>query len=118
MPWAPCDDWGRIMKTKVNGKLSKKQRHAEKQARQDSERHMADLAQRYLDRHQPRGYRINVDRNAVELRGDTWFIVANPDRTSAPGYDFINRITEASMELEEKENIHVFLLPVIPPEDD
>jgi hypothetical protein len=106
------------MSARSEPKLSRKARYAARRRERDRRRQMADLAQRYLDRHQPKEYRIEVNPEAVALRGDTWFIVAEPDRVKAPGYDYINRMTEAAMELEEKEKVHVFLVPVIPPEDD
>src|SRR5882724_7026647 len=98
--------------------LSRKQRHASKAAERQRRDEIASMAQRYLNRHQPDRYRINVVRDAVVLRGDTWYVVAEPDKANAPGHDFISRITEASMELEDKEKVNLFLVPVIPPEDD
>ena len=98
--------------------MSRKQRYVAKAAERQRRSEIASMAQRYLDRHQPVGYRINVVRDAVVLRGDTWYVVAEPDKANASGYDFISRITEASMELEDKEHVNLFLVPVIPPEDD
>lgn len=101
-----------------DAKLSKKQRYALQQGERRQKQEMAVLAQRYLDRHQPDRYRIRVMPDAIERRGETWFIVAEPDKAAAPTYDFINRITEASIELEDQEKLSVFLVPVMPPEDD
>ena len=107
------------MAAKANGiHASRKQKHAAKSAARRRAGDIASLAQKYLDRHQPQRYRINVVPDAVVLRGDTWFVVAEPSKPDAPGHDFINRITEASMDLEDQEKLNLFLVPVIPPEDD
>lgn len=107
------------MAAKANGvRASRKQRFATKSAARRRAGEIATLAQRYLDKHQPQRYRINVVPDAVVLRGDTWFVVAEPNKADAPGYDFINRITEASMDLEDHEKLNLFLVPVIPPDDD
>jgi hypothetical protein len=98
--------------------LSRKKRYAARPADRRRRGEIATLAQFYLDRHQPTKYRINVVPDAIVLRGDTWLVVAEPSTADAPGHDFINRITEASMELEDKEKLSLFLVPVIPPEDD
>lgn len=108
----------RSMRAKSTGRPLRKMRNGAARRDQSDRRQMAALAQRYLDRHQPERYRINVVPDAIELRGDTWFIVAEPDRVTAPTYDYINRMTEASMEPERKEKLDVFLVPVMPPEDD
>src|SRR5437660_741133 len=96
----------------------RRQRSAARAVDRRTRTKIAALAQRYLDKHQPVRYRINVVPDAVVLRGDTWFVVAEPDKADAPGFDFINRITEATLELEDKEKLHLFVVPVIPPEDD
>lgn len=101
-----------------HGAAARKRRYEMKQGRRQTNAQMAALAQKYLDRHQSSRYRIVVVPEAIERRGKTWFIVAEPDRAAAPTYDYINRMTEASIEMEHKEKMDVFLVPVIPPEDD
>lgn len=97
---------------------SRKPAFAAKQVQKREQKRIGELAQRYLDRHQSDRYRIAVAFDGIEKRGDTWFIVAEPDKVSAPTYDYINRMTEAAMEMEDREKIAVLMVPVLPPEDD
>jgi hypothetical protein len=79
---------------------------------------MATLAQKYMDRHAAPGYAIRILPEDVELRGETWFVVAEPDRPDVRYSDFLNRITDASMDMEDGEHLYVLFVPTLPPEDD
>ena len=102
----------------ISRNAARKARFAASKKKREKCAEIAAMAQKYLDRHQPSGYRIVVPKNGVELRGHTWLVVVQPDRSDAPTYDYVNRMTEASMELERNEKIDVFLVPGFPPEDD
>ena len=79
---------------------------------------IADLAERYLEPHQPKGFRLVVDRDSVRLQDDVWTVVVNPDHDDVRSYDYHGRAVEAAMDMEEGEGLWVLFLPMLPPDGD
>lgn len=72
---------------------------------------VADLAEKYLEPHQPPRYRILIDRKRIRRDSEGWWEVPiRPSKTDVPSYDWISRSVEASVDLDEQENIHVLFM--------
>ncbi len=106
---------GKLLEKK---RRSKSDRHAEKLAFEAEQNRIADLSEKYMDRHQPTDHRMVVNRDAIEKRGDVWLVVVNPDDEDLFDYNDHARAVEASMEMEDNEHIQVLFVPLLPPEDD
>ena len=81
-------------------------------------RTVATLAQKYIDGRASKDYAIRVVPDAVELHGETWYVVAEANRPDAPFSDFVNRITDAALDMEDAEKLYVMIVPTLPPDGD
>jgi hypothetical protein len=69
---------------------------------------VASLIERYLEKHQPAGYRILIDAAGVTQDADGWWEVPiRPSRDDVPSHDWIGRSTEAASEMDAAEGVHV-----------
>ncbi len=76
-----------------------------------SARKVAELVEKYLEAHQPKGYRIVIDRDGIREDSDGWWeIPIRPSKEDAPSYDWIGRSAEAAVELDEAEGVHVLFV--------
>lgn len=74
-------------------------------------RKVADLVEKYLEVHQPAGYRILIQRKEVREDSEGWWHVSiQPSRTDVPTYDWIGRSAEAAVDLDEAEGVHVLFV--------
>lgn len=71
-----------------------------------------------LEPHQPRRYRLILETESLERRGNDWLAVVRPDRDGAPLGDSVTRMMAAEDELRRRWKINISLLPTLPPEDD
>lgn len=73
---------------------------------------IADEAQQALDRHQPRNYRITVDRHAI-LAEDEWvhIVVTTPD--DVRDREFYQALADAEAELQDRDGHNYLLVPAI-----
>jgi hypothetical protein len=72
------------------------------------------LAQKYLDRHQPRGYRMVAQANKTEYIDGHWYIQVDPVPEDANTADSSRRMIKAMMELQEAEEVPVELTSMLP----
>ena len=73
------------MKKPVYHKKDGKDKRAQKDA-------IARLVEQFLERHQPKAYRLVVNRKAIELQHGYWMVVVDADKPKAPLMDVINRM--------------------------
>ncbi len=74
---------------------------------------IARKVQEALDRHQPRQYRIEVDRNAI-MADDDWYHVVVKSEGDQRDRDFYDALVSAEEDIENKSDGHTYLLvPVI-----
>lgn len=73
---------------------------------------LATEAQRALDRHQPRSYRISVDPNAI-LEEDGWYHIVVNAEGDRRDRDFYDAIAEAEAELQDDEGNQYLLVPAV-----
>lgn len=72
---------------------------------------VGDLVEQYLEKHQPTGYRILIDRKGIQEDEDGWWEVPiQPSNKSVPSYDWIGRSVEAAAEMDEAEGVHVLFM--------
>jgi hypothetical protein len=72
---------------------------------------VAELAEKYLEKYQPSGYRIVVERDGIREDSDGWWEVPiRPSKQDAPSYDWIGRGAEAAVDLDEAEGVHVLFM--------
>lgn len=73
-----------------------------------------DLIESYLERHQPKGYHLNVSRDGVRQDGNWWFVVVQPDRDDVNARDYSVIMSQTEDELEDREHLKVLLVPSLP----
>jgi len=73
---------------------------------------VADEAQKALDRHQPRKYKISVDRDAI-LKDDGWYHIVVTTPNDVRDRDFYDALAEAEAELQDEEGHQYLLVPAI-----
>ena len=74
--------------------------------------HREDIAvrvQKALDRHQPRGYRVEVDRDAI-LQDDEWYHVVVKSPGDVRDRDFYDALASAEADLNDRNDGHQYLL--------
>src|SRR5882672_8051592 len=72
------------------------------------------LAQKYLDRHQPRGYRLIAQATKVEYIDGYWYVQVDPVPEDANTSDSVRRMIKATTELQEAEQVPVELTGMLP----
>jgi len=77
---------------------------------------IVDLVARYLEPHQPadRSYRLRVVPEGIQREDDWYYVLVEPDRDDVRSYDYNARLVEAEMNLQEKENKKILLVPALP----
>ena len=70
---------------------------------------IARLVQEALDRHQPRKYRVEVDRNAI-MEDDQWYHVVVKSEGDARDRDYYDALVNAEEDLRNREDGHEYLL--------
>jgi len=70
------------------------------------------LAQEALDRHQPRSYRISVNRDAI-LEDDGWYHIVVTTPGDRRDRDFYHAIAEAEGELQDEAGHQYLLVPAV-----
>lgn len=73
---------------------------------------IADLAQQALDRHQPRSYRVSVNRDAI-LEEDGWYTIVVNSEDDRLDRDFYDALAEAEAELQDEQGNQYLLVPVV-----
>jgi hypothetical protein len=72
---------------------------------------VGDLAEKYLEKHQPAEYRILIDRTGIQEDEDGWWEVPiRPSKEGVPSYDWIGRSAEAAGDMDEAEGVHVLFM--------
>ena len=71
---------------------------------------VADLAERYLAKHQPSDYQIIVLRDGIRDVDGWWEVPIRTTRADVPSYDWINRSVEAAGDMDEAEGVHVLFM--------
>ena len=76
------------------------------------EQGIKELVGKYLETHQPSGYRLNI----VGMRrdGDYYYVVVQPSREDIRSYDYYNILAEVEGEIEEQEKVNILLVPALP----
>lgn len=81
----------------------------------DEERkRIVQLARKYLEKHQPSNYRLEVIEDAIEQDDDWYYVVVEPSRQDVRTYDYSERLVEAELDLQEHEKVKVLLVPALP----
>ena len=69
---------------------------------------VAQLVEKYLEKHQPAEYRILIDSVGIKEDGDGWWEVPiRASKEGVPSQDWIGRSTDAAAEMDEAEGVHV-----------
>lgn len=80
----------------------------------EEQQNIVDTVRRYLEPHQPSGYRLNVIEQGIRHRDDWWEVVVQPDKEDIRSYDYYGRLAEAEDDIEEHEDLKILLVPVLP----
>lgn len=73
---------------------------------------LAEQAQQALDRHQPRGYRIFVNPDAI-LEDDGWYTIVVTAENDQRDRDFYDALAEAEAELQDEQGNQYLLVPIL-----
>ena len=79
----------------------------------ESER-IVGLVQDCLNSHQPKTYRLEVVPDGVKKEDDWYYVVVQPNREDVRSYEYYGLLTEAEMELQDREGMRVLLVPALP----
>lgn len=74
---------------------------------------LAAVVQAYLDRQQPRDYRLNVEPACIRREDDWWYVTVLPDREGVSSWDYSHHLTPIEDELEDREGLKVLLVPAL-----
>lgn len=80
----------------------------------EEQQNIVDTVRRYLEPHQPSGYRLNVIEQGIRRRDNWWEVVVQPDKEDIRSYDYYGRLAEAEDDIEEHEDLKILLVPVLP----
>ncbi len=75
---------------------------------------VVSLARKYLEPHQPQGYRLEVTEVGLKRDEDWWYVLVQPSRQDVRSYDYYGRLAEAEIDLKDSEKVNVLLVPVLP----
>ena len=73
-----------------------------------------EIAEKYLEPHQPKDYRLHVRPKGLRQDGDYWYVVVQPDKEDVRSYDYYGRLAEAENDIEENEDLKILLVPTLP----
>jgi hypothetical protein len=73
---------------------------------------VAAAAQQALDHHQPRAYRISVDRDAI-LEDEGWYHIVVTTENDQRDRDFYDALAEAEAELQDQNGHQYLLVPTV-----
>ncbi len=76
-----------------------------------TEKEVVELVKKYLDNHPIPDNKIVVLDHIVRRDGDFWYVPVRPDHPFPKTYQYYEELTEVEMELEEKEQLDVLLVP-------
>ena len=81
-----------------------------------SKKKIKTLVERYLQKHQPRQYKL-VATEAVR-DGDYWYVIIQPDKLNVRTFDYSMRLadTEEDIRDHEKKPPNLLLVPFLPTE--
>ena len=74
---------------------------------------IATLVQTFLNKHQPEGYQLKVEEQAIQQKDDLWHVTVVPDRPGVQAYDYAYHLTEMEDRILEESPIKVFLVPAL-----
>lgn len=83
-------------------------------ADQGERERIVSLARRYLEPHQPADYRLEVDADSIHQGRRSDHVVVVPSRLDIRSYDYSARLAEAELDMQEKEQVKVLLVPALP----
>ncbi len=73
-----------------------------------------EVVQRYLARHQPASYQIQITPDQVRHDGNWWYVVVAPSHMDINTSDYFRYLEATEEELSAQENLNVLLVPVLP----
>jgi hypothetical protein len=73
---------------------------------------IAALAQKALDKHQPRDYRIAVNSDDI-LKDDEWYQLLVTTPNDVRTFEFYDALAQAEAELQDERHLKILLVPVI-----
>ena len=77
-------------------------------------RRIVELVRKCLRPHQPSDYHLDVLEEVIRQDEDWYYVVVQPSREDVRSYDYNARLVEAESDLQEKENVKVLLVPMLP----
>ncbi len=75
---------------------------------------LVEIVEKYLEPHQPIGYRLKVLADGIKQDDNFWHVVVQPTRDDVRSYDYHGRLAEAENDIEDHEKLKVLLVPVLP----
>ncbi|MHC4445741.1 MAG: hypothetical protein ACYTF1_12335 [Planctomycetota bacterium] len=74
---------------------------------------IAQTVQSYLDKHQPKNYKLKVFESGIKQEDDWWYVTVRPDSGEIRAYDYVHQLSEIEEGLSTKESIKVLLVPAL-----
>ena len=74
---------------------------------------VARLVQSFLDKRQPKEYRLDVEPSGIRQDDDWWYVTVVPDRAGVRAYDYAYQLTETEDAIREAKSITVLLVPAL-----
>ena len=79
-----------------------------------SEKEVLDTVEEYVNRHQPKAFRLNVSRQGVRHDGDWWYVVVAPEPEDIRLRDYRDLMEQVEEEIEAEKQLKVLLVPTLP----
>ena len=74
---------------------------------------IATVVQGFLDKEQPKGYRLDVDKTGIRQDHDWWYVTVVPDQPGVRAYDYAYTLTETEEKLQDEIQMKILLVPVL-----
>ena len=73
-----------------------------------------NIVEEYVNRHQPKDYRLNVSRLGAQHEGDWWYVVVTPEPPDIRLRDYRDLMEQVAEDIEAEKQIKVLLVPNLP----
>jgi len=75
---------------------------------------LIELVRGYLAPYQPADYELRVDPSGIVQDADWYYVVVTPSKDGVRSNDYVSRLVEAELDIQEKGKRNILLVPALP----